>query len=134
MSNLCREQDTRARMKAYDLNAIRERFEPLSGRANEALGLFDDCFLGIGRYIPGCSPWERHPNGDELLLVTDGQIDIEVLEDDGASHRVHIAEGALFVVPRGKWHQLTATDNVNIVFASPSEAGVERMRDHPFRK
>ena len=121
-------------MKTHDVRSIRQRFNELSERANESLGSYNDSALGIGRYVPGTSPWERHTNGDELLLVTDGKIDIEVLDDDGSASRMTIEEGALFVVPLGKWHQLTAVDNVNILFASPSEEGTERMRDHPFEK
>jgi mannose-6-phosphate isomerase-like protein (cupin superfamily) len=118
-------------MKPRDVTAIRRRFLGLTKRANESLGTCNDSTLGIGLYVPGKSPWERHTNGDELLLVTDGYVDIEVLEADGSSNRIRIDEGALFVVPKGKWHQLTATDNVNILYASPSEAGVERTREHP---
>ena len=119
-------------MKTYDVKAIREQFDRLSERANEALGPFNDSTLGIGRYIPGTSPWERHANGDELLLVTDGEIDVELLDDDGTSKQITISEGGLFVVPQGKWHQLTAKENVNILFAIPSEDGAERTREHPF--
>jgi hypothetical protein len=35
------------------------------------------------------------------------------------------------VVPRGKWHQLTAHAPVNILFSSPSEDGAERVRERP---
>ena len=93
-------------MRVQDVNTIRQTFSARSERANESLGKYDDSNLGIGRYVPGASPWERHSNGDELLLVTDGQIDIEVLDADGASSRFTIPEGGLFVVPSGQWHQL----------------------------
>jgi mannose-6-phosphate isomerase-like protein (cupin superfamily) len=73
-------------------------------------------------------------NGDELLYVTDGQVSVEVLEADGSSRTFEVGESQLFVVPTGKWHQLTATDNVNIMFASPSEDGAERTREHPFNR
>jgi len=119
-------------MNSYDVKSIRARFSRLSERANETLGSFNDSSLGIGRYIKGSSPWERHTNGDELLFVTDGEIDVEILDDDGISSQITIGEGGLFVVPQGKWHQLTAKDNVNILFASPSEDGAERTREHPF--
>lgn len=121
-------------MKVYDVGAIRKRFDSLSERANEALGKYDDSILGIGRYVPGTSPWERHSNGDELFLVTDGEIDVEVLDDDGDSHRFKIGTGELFVVPRGKWHQLTATDSVTILYASPSADGAERTREYPLNR
>ena len=121
-------------MEVYDVKSIRERFSALTERANESLGSYDSSMLGIGRYVPGKSPWEKHTNGDELLFVTDGQVSIRILEDDGSSKSFEIGDSQLFVVPCGKWHQLTATDNVNIMFASPSEDGAERTRDHPFGK
>lgn len=118
-------------MNKYDVRAIRAAFAKLSQRANESLGKFDECSIGVGRYVPGSSPWEKHNNGDELLLVTDGDVRIEVLETSGESHEEQLREGSLFVVPAGKWHRLTATDNVNIFYISPSESGVERTREHP---
>ena len=86
--------------------------------------------LGIGRYVPGSSPWERHNNGDELLYVVDGEVDIEVLGGD-EPFKATLRQGALFVVPRGRWHQLTAQAAVNIMFSSPNEDGAERTRERP---
>jgi len=118
-------------MNAKDVAAIREGFASLDKRANESLGAFDAGSIGIGRYIPGASPWEKHTNGDELLYVTDGEVRIEVLGDSGDSTIEQLKAGALFVVPQGKWHQLTAEDNVNILYISPNEDGVFRQREHP---
>jgi len=118
-------------MKKYDVVRIREAFATLTQRANESLGSLNESSIGIGRYIPGSSPWERHNNGDELLFVTDGEVQIEVLGAPGGTTRERLKEGSLFVVPKGKWHQLTAADNVNILYVSPSDDGAERMRDHP---
>lgn len=120
-------------MKVHDVKTIRESFNTLAERANESLGTYGDSSLGIGRYIAGTSPWERHSNGDELFLVTEGELEVEVLDDDGGSQHFTIMEDGLFVVPRGKWHQLSLSDNANILYASPSEDGVERTRDHPYR-
>ena len=117
-------------MTSFDTNAIRHRLAALAGRGNESLGRFDAATLGIGRYVPGSSPWERHRNGDELLLVVDGEVDVEVLDGD-RSETTRLSEGALFVVPRGRWHQLTAHQPVNILYASPSEDGAERTRERP---
>ena len=118
-------------MTAKDVAAIRQGFAALSQRSNESLGTFNESSIGIGRYVPGASPWERHNNGDELLYVTDGGVQIEVLEGSGESLVENLLEGSLFVIPRGKWHQLTATDNVTILYISPGENGVERQSEHP---
>lgn len=69
----------------YDVRTMRERFSELDERANEPLGSYDESTLGIGHFVSGSSPWERHLNGDELLYVTDGSVSIEVLEGDGSS-------------------------------------------------
>ena len=66
-------------MNLKDVSAIRDKFSTLSKRANESLGSFDQGSIGIGRYVPGASPWERHNNGDELLYITDGDVQIELL-------------------------------------------------------
>ena len=121
-------------MKRHDVASVREAFTALSQRANESLGSFDESLIGIGRYVAGSSPWEKHHNGDELLFVTDGEVLIEVLEDSGSSWTERLTEGSLFVVPRGKWHQLTASENVNILYISPSEDGAERKQEHPIRE
>jgi len=119
-------------MQSRDITDLREQLRKRAGRANESLGSFDDGNVGLGRYVPGSSPWERHRNGDELLLVTDGEVEIEILAEDGTSRVESLGEGTLFIVPSGLWHQLTASDNVNILYISPSEDGAERTREHPF--
>ena len=117
-------------MEACDITAIQERFRRLDSRANESLGSFDDAQIGVGRYVAGESPWERHNNGDELLLVLDGAVRIEVLDED-SSFRATLCDGTLFTVPRGHWHQLVAEAPVHILYLSPSEDGVERTRKDP---
>lgn len=118
-------------MKTHDLGRSRDQLGKLAKRANEILGSFNADTVGIGRYVPGSSPWERHNNGDELLLVTDGEVRIEILQQDGGSRAELLREGNLFVVPKGLWHQLTASAHVNILYISPAEDGVERTREHP---
>ncbi len=117
-------------MRTYDVTAVRDRFRSLDARANESLGSHDGSSIGIGRYVPGSSPWERHDNGDELLIILDGEVHIEVLDED-SSFRATLSEGSLFNVPRGRWHQLTAEAPVHILYLSPDEEGVERTRSHP---
>ena len=56
-------------MMKYDVTSIREVFAVLSQRANESLGSFNESSIGIGRYVAGSSPWEKHKNGDELPLT-----------------------------------------------------------------
>jgi mannose-6-phosphate isomerase-like protein (cupin superfamily) len=54
----------------------------------------------------GPSPWEMHPQCDELLHAIEGEIEIEVLPlDGGASSVVLLTAGSYLVVPKGCWHR-----------------------------
>ncbi len=54
----------------------------------------------------GPSPWEMHPDCDELLHVIDGEIEVEVLPSNGdAAVSVTIKSGCYLVVPKGCWHR-----------------------------
>jgi mannose-6-phosphate isomerase-like protein (cupin superfamily) len=99
------------------------------GRANFDFGQLNDYQLGMGRYI-GESPWERHRNGDELLYVLSGEVDITLLDDEG-EERDTIRTGSFFVVPKDRWHQLDTPDGASIFYASPPEDGAERVRGRP---
>jgi mannose-6-phosphate isomerase-like protein (cupin superfamily) len=122
-------------MKVHDVQSAldetlqRARANP-RGRANADFGLLNDYSLGLGRYS-GVSPWERHRNGDELLYVVDGEVEITLLPEAGGEEREILRSGSLFVVPRDRWHRLDTSDGVSIFFASPPESGAERTRDDP---
>lgn len=122
-------------MKVHDVRLAldeilqRARANP-RGRANADFGLLNDYSLGLGRYS-GASPWERHRNGDELLYVLEGDVEITLLSDAGAEEREILRTGSLFVVPRDRWHQLITSAQGSIFFASPPESGAERTRDDP---
>ena len=55
----------------------------------------------------GQAPWERHPDGDELLHVLEGAVDLTVLTDDGPTE-LRLDAGSVFVCPKGLWHRQRA--------------------------
>jgi mannose-6-phosphate isomerase-like protein (cupin superfamily) len=62
--------------------------------------------------------WEMHPDGDELLCVVTGAIDV-VLEQDGAEHVAEVRSGRAFVVPRGVWHRVLVREPGKLMFCTP---------------
>lgn len=70
------------------------------------LGSFGQWQLGAMRYT-GQTPWERHPDADELLYAIDGEVDITVMTDGGPVERT-LRKGSILVCPQGLWHRQNA--------------------------
>lgn len=47
--------------------------------------------------------WERHPNGDEVVLLIEGQIEL-IVETDQGEERTPMKAGDTVLVPQSKWH------------------------------
>ncbi len=76
----------------------------------------------------GAGPWERHPNGDELVQVLAGSTTLTVMMDDGPES-VALTAGMLSVVPRGRWHRFHAPDQVTVLTATPLPTEHSRAED-----
>ena len=66
----------------------------------------------------GNGAWERHPNGDELVQVIDGETKFHIITDDGPQTHV-LNAGMLVVVPQGAWHRFEAPEGVCLMTATP---------------
>jgi quercetin dioxygenase-like cupin family protein len=86
--------------------------------ATRLIAPFNQCLLGVVRFA-GQTPWERHPDGDELLYVLEGGVDVTVLTDSGPVTAT-VPAGSLFVVPSGLWHRQNAQPTATILFATPA--------------
>jgi len=86
--------------------------------AVRAITSFDRCTLGVMRYS-GLTPWERHADGDELLHVLEGEVDVTVLTDDGPTE-VNVRAGSVFVCPKGLWHRQRPRPAVTMLFGTPT--------------
>jgi quercetin dioxygenase-like cupin family protein len=85
--------------------------------------------VGVMRYS-GLTPWERHPDGDELLHVLDGEVDVTVLADEGTRH-VIVPAGSIFVCPRGLWHRQLPRPSVTMLYGTPSRTTEVSWADDP---
>jgi quercetin dioxygenase-like cupin family protein len=94
------------------------------------LASFNSGAVYVGRFA-GQSPWERHPDADELLHVLEGVTEITVLSDDGPV-RTSVAAGSIFVVPKGLWHRQLAEHGVTLLAATPEPTEIS-FADDPRR-
>ena len=60
--------------------------------------------------------WHAHDDTDEFFLVLQGRFDIALRDADGAQSTVHLAEGDVFVVPRGVEHKPSSPGGSILMF------------------
>lgn len=115
-------------VEAVDIQAALADRPTLRGRrpdtpADEAAA----AFATVARYrdggvfagsFQGTSPWERHPNGDELVHVLAGATTLTVVTDDGP-RILDMRAGMLTVVPQGCWHRFESPDGVTVLTMTP---------------
>jgi len=68
---------------------------------------------------------ELHPDGDELLYLVSGRVDV-ILEENGSEHVVEVTAGQAFVVPRGVWHRVNLREPSRILHITPGPRGDHR--------
>lgn len=49
---------------------------------------------------------ERHLDGDELLYLIAGRMQLVLLETDGSAGAIELTPGDAVLVPQGRWHRL----------------------------
>jgi mannose-6-phosphate isomerase-like protein (cupin superfamily) len=108
---------------------LREAARTLPERELRALGSFDRATVGLFRFS-GRAPWERHPDGDELMVVLEGGGEITVLAESGPVH-AELRPGTLFVCPRGLWHRPVATPSMTALYLTPLAGSESSIADDP---
>lgn len=72
----------------------------------------------VGSQESSWTSWERHPAGDELLVVLSGKMTL-VRETRGGHERVKVSAGEAAVNPRGVWHTADIEEAVTALFITP---------------
>src|SRR5437867_11560998 len=104
------------KMVAHDVQAA---LSDLPEKTMRFLASLNRCTLGVSRFSDD-SHWERHPAGDELLHILEGEADVVTLTDAGPV-RSTVAAGSLFVCRRGLWHRVLPRSPIAILFATPGD-------------
>lgn len=82
------------------------------------LGDFNQGSAGVLWCRAGTSPWERHPDDDELLHVLEGEVVIRVLTEEGPVDTM-VRAGSMCVVPRGLWHRHQVPELLKEFYVTP---------------
>jgi quercetin dioxygenase-like cupin family protein len=119
----------RAPIAPIDLHEQMRTIAPLEERF---LGRMDRATVMVFKFS-GLAPWERHPDGDELISVLEGEGEITVLTDEGP--RVSpLRPGHVFLCPKGLWHRTHARTPMTALYVTPLGGGEFSFDDDPQRR
>ncbi len=68
---------------------------------------------------------EMHPDGDELLYLISGRVDV-IIEENRRERSVELGPGQAFVVPRGVWHRVSLREPSQLLHITPGPGGDHR--------
>jgi mannose-6-phosphate isomerase-like protein (cupin superfamily) len=73
---------------------------------------------------------EMHPDGDEVLVMTSGCVDV-VLELPDGTRTVRVGPGQALVVPAGVWHLISCVEPGELLNITPGPRGEHRPLPDP---
>jgi quercetin dioxygenase-like cupin family protein len=88
----------------------------------------NNCTVGVFRTPADSWLWERHPDGDELLYILGGELEMTLLLES-TSEQTSLHPGSLFVVPKGVWHRPYARTDVRLLFVTPARTETSTAED-----
>lgn len=65
--------------------------------------------------------WERHPNGDEIIVLLSGEIDIVLRQHDAEQQLTLNKPGTFTIIPRNTWHTASVNTRCEVLFITPGE-------------
>jgi hypothetical protein len=78
------------------------------------------------RFTEDWRSWERHPNGDELVIQMNGAMDLELERAGGERYTVALRGRSAIVVPRGEWHTARVLEPSEAIFVTRGEGTEHR--------
>ncbi len=82
----------------------------------------DGLLIMASRLTEDMTHWERHPAGDEILLLLAGKATV-VIEGTAGScvEEIEMNPGQACIVPRGRWHRVKVAAAAEMVFMTPGK-------------
>lgn len=117
---------------------VNQAFDNISFLANRLPGVSsqDKGFCSLVEYrdggiflahYDGNSEWERHTNGDEIVMVMEGETTLVLLQN-GEERSHEMAQNMLLVVPQNIWHRFESPKGVKLlaITPQPTDHSIER--------
>lgn len=106
-----------AAVEYLDARTPEMAFEGGAEDAFAEVSSYRDGAIYVGHYS-GSSEWERHGEGDEIVMALSGRTTV-VLWVDGREERVTLTARDLVVVPAGVWHRFEGSEDLKVLTVTP---------------
>ena len=95
----------------------------MSGKLGQ---LEDGRLLSCAEFSEDWDSWEKHPEGEELVLLMSGSATL-VLEQPAGSKKLELAApGAFVLIPRNTWHTAKTQAPCTLLFITPGKGTQHR--------
>lgn len=74
----------------------------------------------MGRSAESWTTWERHPAGEEVVVLLSGRMDL-IQRTDGAERRIPLRPGQAVVNRTGVWHTVDVHEPGDALFITPGQ-------------
>lgn len=78
-----------------------DKFWSLAGEKLDAIG--ENWLITEFYFDEDWKTWEMHPNGEEIVYLLSGKMDL-ILEKDGVLQTAELRSKGLVIIPRNTWH------------------------------
>ncbi len=93
----------------------------------------DHALVACHEFHDDWSSWERHPAGDEIVVLVSGTATLVIRSETGDESYALFKQGDFVVVPKNTWHTAKITEPTTMLFITPGEGTehVEALPDAP---
>jgi len=82
--------------------------------------LHEGRLMGAFRVTKDPSHWEMHPDGEEILYLISGSMDV-ILQEQNDERVIALRNSGVCIVPRGTWHRQVVHSPCEFVFITPGK-------------
>ena len=81
----------------------------------------------LGHSAESWTSWERHPAGEEVVLLLSGRVDL-VQETEAGERRIALHPGQAVINPPGVWHTADVIEPGDALFITPGRGTEHKPR------
>ena len=91
------------------------------------IGTGDGRLLSLFAFEKPWDSWEIHPNGDEIVLLLEGEAEMSLERKDGKTEIVRLEKpGSFVLIERGTWHTARTGVPTRMLFLTDGEGTENR--------